>query len=346
MAFALASLLCSSVRAAEGPTVYYVATNGSDDWSGTLPAPNAGRTDGPFATLYRARDAVRGLRTRGLPQPVRILVRGGTYYLPKTLTLGPEDSGTDGAYVSYESHPGEEVVLSGGRPITGQWRTDDGKVHYVDIPEARNGAWKFRQLFVDGRREIRARYPNYDASDVLTKGWLYAAPDRRYGVILSGLGKASDFLEHEFKIAAKATYSLWAGYATTLDAIHTRLGLKIDGQPAALGDMPASGGWRTVRWSRVAAVGLEPGRHVIRWEVLPQGGILHFDAFVFTDSADAKPDKEGFPPPAPGEHQVAVQAEALASRVAGQGSHVGGWQTFVCEGKASARTILCRAGVV
>ena len=41
--------------------MFYVAGDGSDEWSGTLPAPNAACTDGPFATLVRARDAVRQL---------------------------------------------------------------------------------------------------------------------------------------------------------------------------------------------------------------------------------------------------------------------------------------------
>ena len=38
---------------------FYVAPNGNDQWSGTLPAPNAGSTDGPFASLAGAQSAVR-----------------------------------------------------------------------------------------------------------------------------------------------------------------------------------------------------------------------------------------------------------------------------------------------
>ena len=38
---------------------FYVSTIGNDDWSGKLPEPNADGTDGPFATVTRARDAVR-----------------------------------------------------------------------------------------------------------------------------------------------------------------------------------------------------------------------------------------------------------------------------------------------
>jgi len=68
-------------------THLYVATNGKDTWPGTLPEPNATGTDGPLATLRRARDAVRGLRDAEgrLPGPVTVRVRGGTCF-PHILT--------------------------------------------------------------------------------------------------------------------------------------------------------------------------------------------------------------------------------------------------------------------
>ena len=45
--------------------VLYVSVQGNDAWSGRLPEPNAAKTDGPFATLERARDAIRARpRTR------------------------------------------------------------------------------------------------------------------------------------------------------------------------------------------------------------------------------------------------------------------------------------------
>ena len=40
----------------------YLTTNGKDAWSGALPDPNNTKTDGPFATLAGARDAVRHSR--------------------------------------------------------------------------------------------------------------------------------------------------------------------------------------------------------------------------------------------------------------------------------------------
>jgi hypothetical protein len=70
-------LLAESPLAAEEPPSradFHVATTGSDD--------NPGTADKPFATLARARDAVRRLRSGGPPKAnVKVLVRGGTYVL-------------------------------------------------------------------------------------------------------------------------------------------------------------------------------------------------------------------------------------------------------------------------
>ena len=43
---------------------FFVSPTGNDLWSGTLAVPNAGKTDGPFATLERAQKAVRALKLK------------------------------------------------------------------------------------------------------------------------------------------------------------------------------------------------------------------------------------------------------------------------------------------
>ena len=37
------------------------------------------------------------------------------------------------------------------------------------------GRWRFRQLFFNGQRQIRARYPNFDPQDPIYGGWLFTA---------------------------------------------------------------------------------------------------------------------------------------------------------------------------
>ena len=155
----------------------YVATGGNDAWSGRLGAPNAERTDGPFATPARARDAVRRLKQQGLREPVTVLVRGGTYYLAEPLVLAPEDSGTETLPVTYAACPGEKPVLSGGRRITGWKRPAQGKVWTAEVPEVKAGKWYFHQLFVNGQRRVRARTPN--EGYLLNEGPIEPLVDRR-----------------------------------------------------------------------------------------------------------------------------------------------------------------------
>jgi len=166
---------------AKEQATFYVATDGNDAWSGKLPAPNAGKTDGPFATLRRARDAVRELKAAkdGLTQPVTVMVRGGKYYLESAFDLTAADSGTAEAPVAYTAYPGETPVISGGRRIIG-WEPHAGRIVECRLPEARGGAWSFRQLFMNGRRQVRARYPNLDPEDGRWNGkWAVSEADDR-----------------------------------------------------------------------------------------------------------------------------------------------------------------------
>jgi hypothetical protein len=130
---------------------FHVATNGQDT--------NPGTADAPFATLARAREAVREKVTAGLKADVLVLIQGGVYPQTETLTFGPEDSGTPEHAITYAAVPGEEVTLNGGRVITG-WQKGPGEIWTAEIPEVKAGKWYFRQLFVNGTRAVRARTPN------------------------------------------------------------------------------------------------------------------------------------------------------------------------------------------
>ena len=143
---------------------FYIATDGNDDWSGELKAPNADRTDGPFATLTKARDTVRELKKRDTEKDIVVLVRGGTYYLRDTVVFGLQDSAEDGHTINYAAYPGEEPVFSSGVKIQG-WKElglrPEGlpelaraKVWVADVPK---GLRRFRTLYDGDRRLPRAR---------------------------------------------------------------------------------------------------------------------------------------------------------------------------------------------
>jgi len=173
----------SGLHAAE----LYVAPGGSDVWTGQLAAPNAARTDGPLASLTRARDLARAVRQGRPGEPVTITLRGGAYPMGETLTLRAEDSGTAQAPVTWRAMPGETVRLVGGVPLT-RWEpvsdpaivrrldaTARGKVRQADLKalgvtdygQIGPASGKRAELFCGGRYMSLARYPN--------DGWLRIA---------------------------------------------------------------------------------------------------------------------------------------------------------------------------
>jgi len=171
----------------------YVSPDGDDAWSGVLAAPNAGRTDGPVASLRGARDAVRRLRTQGqLARPVHVRIADGVYALGEPLVFTPEDGGNGACPVVYEAAPGARPVFSGGRRIDGFQAGPDG-VWEARLPDVAAGKWYFEQLFVNGRRAVHARSPN--------RHWHYTAGTVTYGRD-PATGRPADLSKRAFKFRA------------------------------------------------------------------------------------------------------------------------------------------------
>lgn len=240
---------------------FYVSPDGDDQGRGTAREP--------FATIARARDAVRRKIATRLTSDVTVLIRGGTYELAETLTFGPEDSGTARHSVTYAAYPGEEVVVSGGRRITG-WRRargvvgspppagehdalpahgglspPRGGVWQADVPGVREGEWRFRNLFVGGRRAIRARSPNPDDEPPM---WRLRGADlskdlKRYTLTLAPglLGNWKNEADVEVLVAGN-----WAINRKRLQSIDADAGVAVLAPPHAPGipwNQPRSGRW-------------------------------------------------------------------------------------------------------
>ncbi len=173
---------------------FFVALSGSDSWSGTLPEPNVDGTDGPFATPIRARNAVRELKKSGESGAITVMFRGGTYFLHEPLFLAACDSGTKDSPITYRNYPGENAVLSGGRPITG-WSDYKGEIKQVLLQDVLEGRWFFRELYFKGKRQVRARWPKFDPADPLYGGWEF---------VEEGLGNQA------FRFAPGACPKQWA----------------------------------------------------------------------------------------------------------------------------------------
>ncbi len=158
---------------------YFVSPKGRD--------ANPGTYGKPFATLERARDAVRGHKRQGaLPQGgACVYLRGGRYAVTNTFTLSEADSGGIGAPVVYRAWQDERPVFDGGFHVRGFRKVRDaavlgrlppearGKVYVADVKAqgfaalgAQPGYGRgqtnqaVRELFQDGQPLEPARWPN------------------------------------------------------------------------------------------------------------------------------------------------------------------------------------------
>ena len=123
----------------------FVAKNGNDK--------NPGALKSPLATLEAAQNKVRNIR-----EPVVVYVRSGTYYLPKPVVFSPEDSRTPDEKVVYKAYNNEKVVISGAVPLKLKWTLYKDNVYQATVP----AGIVFDQLFLNGKKQRMARYPNYD----------------------------------------------------------------------------------------------------------------------------------------------------------------------------------------
>ena len=321
LSIALLSVSAAGETARPSAAAFFVATDGDDRWSGTLPEPDEGRTDGPFATIERARDAIREMKSAGtLDRDLTVMIRGGTHYMRPVL-LEPQDSGTPEHPIRYVAYPGETPVLSAGRPIR-HWERAEGSLWRAHIRRVADGRWYFRRLRVGDEMAIRARYPNFDPEHPYTGGWLFAAESAerlgRFGASVASIHTPGDWIEWQLEAPADGYYQVWLYYGAQNEPwgrtdMAGRTVLQVDGgERILLQNLPDTGGWGTFRWSRCATIPLTAGAHTIRW-TNAEGGGINFDAFAICTDANWVPEGTELSEPAPGEHLIVVQAEAYSA---------------------------------
>jgi hypothetical protein len=132
---------------------YFIAPAGNDANPGTLGKP--------FATVRRAQQAVR--EKRGT-----VFLRGGTYYLPETLIFTAQDSGAKDAPVVFRAYENERPVISGGVKLDHlDWQPWQRGIFQTKVPND----LQTEEIFVNGERQILARYPNFDATSKYFDGF-------------------------------------------------------------------------------------------------------------------------------------------------------------------------------
>ena len=183
-----ASQAGATAETGNSETSIYVAPHGSDS--------NPGTRQQPFASLQRAQHEARALKQH-TTQPITVWVRGGTYYLEAPLVFTPEDSGTSEAPISYMAYPQEIVTISGGRKLNCRWKPFKSGIMQCSVSDGKQKPLNFTQLFVDGKRQVRARYPNYDPQKPSRiRCRLYRCAARRLSLACNGISfQPSDFYQ-------------------------------------------------------------------------------------------------------------------------------------------------------
>lgn len=127
---------------------------------------NSGSESRPLKTFHAAKNAVAALR-KSTAGPVTVYFRAGTYYLSEPIVFRPEDSGSPESPITYSAYPDEQVTLSGGTRLAPLWTPYRDNILQSPVPPGTDSD----QLFVNGERQILARYPNYDPDAKYLNGW-------------------------------------------------------------------------------------------------------------------------------------------------------------------------------
>jgi hypothetical protein len=157
--FAGACFLLAAIAGTACGAEIFVSPTGSDAAAGTITAP--------LATLTAARDKADQLKAGNTP--VTVFLRGGTYYLSAPVVFGAANSGTVTAPIRYVAYGTEIPVISGGIkvPSTAAWTVSSGQIMVTTI----GTNLKVDQLFLNGKRQVLARFPNFNAGTVILDGY-------------------------------------------------------------------------------------------------------------------------------------------------------------------------------
>lgn len=128
----------------------WISPKGSDFNDGTRQSPKATLT----SALRQAREWRRTEDNR-IQGGITIYMEGGTYAFYEPFFIRPEDSGTKESPTIIRSVGDKKVILSGGISING-WKKQ-GKVWVADVPVFNGRPLDFRQLWVNGKKAVRAR---------------------------------------------------------------------------------------------------------------------------------------------------------------------------------------------
>lgn len=149
-------LFVSGLLSAQTEITLYVSPSGSDHHPGTA--------EKPMATLeYAWKKASRQAGRRSIT-----IYCEGTNYLSAPILITNETSGTPEHPIRFSSYPGQKAVISGSRILRNlRWKEYKNGIMQTKVEEELIPD----QLFVNGKKQISARYPNFDPDIRIFNGY-------------------------------------------------------------------------------------------------------------------------------------------------------------------------------
>ena len=153
----------------------YVSLQGDDN--------NAGSIEEPYLSIKKAVETATGTLSKG--RNANIIFRQGQYAFNETLVIIPKNTPGNNNKLIFKAYDNEKVVFSAGVEVK-EWTKPDifpealpekskGHIWVAEIPECKNGNFRFKQLFKGDEKLKRAR----------SKGFLPTVLDEDYEHIKS-----------------------------------------------------------------------------------------------------------------------------------------------------------------
>lgn len=152
--FAFLCLSCISSGAfgeSSSDIQYYVSPDGNDSGDGSA--------DKPYKTIGRTKKQLDRTVAGGFAGTATINISPGMYSIDAPLVFEGDGYASGKVNVILRGNGDGGAVISGGRRVTG-WRKEGGNIWAADVRDILKGRRPFRDLFADGKRLTRSRYPN------------------------------------------------------------------------------------------------------------------------------------------------------------------------------------------
>jgi hypothetical protein len=129
----------------------YVSPNGKDDSQGTK--------KNPLQSVQMAKKLAVEMLESGKQKEVTVWLGDGNYPVTEPLVFEPLKSAGQNTKLVFKAEKDSKPVISGGVQITG-WEKNSEGFWEAHLPEKLKESTDFRELFIDGKRATRARFPN------------------------------------------------------------------------------------------------------------------------------------------------------------------------------------------